>query len=153
MCYVGSFKKKKKKKRERKKILFFQTKWHRLPGDRLTGLMHITISLDVMNSEWHSAIPLSKTAWTPLFVVIWGVRSQAAFKVQQRASSRAEGEALRTMISVLPKPPPFPSLCPHSQSKMINLYYRLQSGAVNMLLLGPAHSIGIYLNGCMSCHI
>lgn len=37
MCYVGSSKK--------KKIQFFETKWHRLPEDRLTGLIqHITIS-------------------------------------------------------------------------------------------------------------
>lgn len=53
MCYVGSFR--------GKKIQFFQTKWHRSPEDRLTGLIpHITISQDAMNSEWHSAIPLSK---------------------------------------------------------------------------------------------
>lgn len=53
MCYVGSFRK--------KKIQFFQTKWHRLPEDRLRGLMqHITISQDVMNPEWHSAVPLRK---------------------------------------------------------------------------------------------
>lgn len=50
------------------------------------------------------------------------------------------------MISVLPKPPPFPCLCPHSQSKMISLYYRLQSGAVNTLQLGHTHSRGMHLN-------
>lgn len=31
MCYVGSFRK--------KEIQFFQTKWHRVPEDRLTGLV------------------------------------------------------------------------------------------------------------------
>lgn len=42
MCYVGSLTKKRKKK---EKIQRFKTKWHRLPEDRLTGLMlHITIS-------------------------------------------------------------------------------------------------------------
>lgn len=51
MCYVGSFRE--------KKILFFQTKWHRLPEDRLTG-RHI--SQDVVNSEWHSVIPLKQPA-------------------------------------------------------------------------------------------
>lgn len=57
MCYVRSFKRKKEKE-----IQFLQTKWHTLPEDRLTGLrQHITISQDVMNSEWQSAIPLSKT--------------------------------------------------------------------------------------------
>lgn len=53
------------------------------------------------------------------------------------------------MISVLPKPPPFPCLCPHSQSKMISLYYRLQSGAVNTLPLGRTLSRGMHLNACM----
>ena len=53
------------------------------------------------------------------------------------------------MISVLPKPPPFLCLCPHSQSKMISLYYRLQSGAVNTLPLGRTLGRGMHLNACM----
>lgn len=55
------------------------------------------------------------------------------------------------MISMLPKPPPFPCLCP--QSKMISLYYRLQTGAVNTLPLGHTHSRGMHLNGRMQCNI
>lgn len=48
------------------------------------------------------------------------------------------------MMSALPKPPPIPPLCPHSQSKTITLYYRLQTGPVNTLPLG---CWGMHLNG------
>lgn len=62
MCCVGSFRSRRRGGR-RKKSSSFQTKWHRLPEDRLTGLMqHITISWDVMNSEWHSAPPRKRAS-------------------------------------------------------------------------------------------
>lgn len=51
-------------------------------------------------------------------------------------------------MSVLPKPPPIPRLCPHSQSKIITLYYRLQTGPVNILPLGCTQSRGMHLKGC-----
>lgn len=56
--------------------------------------------------------------------------------------------ALCTVTSVLPKPPPIPRLCPHSQSKIITLYYRLQTRPVNILPLGCTHSRGMHLKGC-----
>lgn len=71
---------------------------------------------------------------------------QTAFKVQQMGSSRAEKVSLCAPTSVLPKPPPIPRLCPHSQSKIISLYYRLQTGPVNILPLGCTQSSGMHLN-------
>lgn len=54
---------------------------------------------------------------------------QTAFTVQRMRSSRAPEASLCAMMSALPKPPPIPRLCPHSQSKIITLYYRLQKWA------------------------
>lgn len=54
---------------------------------------------------------------------------QTAFPVQRMRSSRAPEASLCAMMPALPKPPPIPRLCPHSQSKIITLYYRLQKWA------------------------
>lgn len=54
---------------------------------------------------------------------------QTAFTVHRMRSSQAPEASLCAMMSALPKPPPIPRLCPHSQSKIITLYYRLQKWA------------------------
>lgn len=75
------------------------------------------------------------------------LEGQTVLKVQQMGSSSAYEVALCAMMSVLPKPPPIPRLCPHSQSKIITLHYRLQTGPVNILPLGCTQSSGMHLNG------
>lgn len=124
------------------KIQSFQTKWQRVPEGQAYRASRSTSPR--MSGIQEGSAP-GETWRNPLLICREG---QTVFKVQQMGSSGAEEASLCTVMSVLPKPPPIPRLCPHSQSKIITLYYRLQTGPVNILPLGCTHSRGMHLKGC-----
>lgn len=125
MWYEGFVSGKKKKK---KKYKPFQTKWHRAPGGQAYRASRST-------SPRMSGIQV-QSGWNMVNLSTPGCREQqTVFQDEEMGSSRALKVALCAMMPALPKPPPIPRVCPHSQSKIITLYYRLQTGPVNILPL------------------